>query len=341
MKNNDIPSVQAFNDGASLSLVDVLDHPSLFDPITHDYASELRILQGSWSSRTDWPYHRYVFRAYKLIYKEYEGKQDKSGAPLFHHPMNVASDSYRMARLFGFDQMDATTVWIAGLCHDYIEDAKDHKTRLLRQNKIGTLFNDHDPDVLNLVLMLSNFDKGQTYFQYVEKIGSKSGFTDQSTVKAQIAALILKYRDCGHNARPDRNRYILERQAQAEFQMQAGGPQEAINNARETLDWVKKKQTKIKMYDMVMALMVSKLKGLIGAEDGLPIDATMIDFLLTPDGIPYRISDYHDARVIGLGEQGVQILKDRISKDDLHNGHVLVISNRSVGLEAGSLNMAA
>ncbi len=287
-----------------------LTQPSLFDPMTRQFTRDLDRIHSSWSGSDDWPYAGVVRAAHTLIdqdcrRKDGTSKLDLSGVPIFMHCLAVADDAFRLAKMFGFSDHEATTVWLAGLCHDYLEGAKGDPVRLVdRTQKMGALFNSHDNDVTNLAIMLSKTDPAMPYLVYSGHIGCLDGFSDVSTEKAQFAAWLIKFCDSSHNRRPDRNQFLDTMREEA----QALRDQGQILNAQVLEEKIESKFNKLRMYDLNIALMAAKMGRRV------PADTTMIDFVVGPLGKKFRDpkSRYDSALRVGLGDDQYLMLGLRL-----------------------------
>lgn len=139
---------------------------TLFEPATRKYLPQLNLLHTSWLDTPPdqpWEYQDVVRAAYQLIRADNlkadgSPRLDYSDVDMFLHCNCVADDSFRLAKLMGFDDKEATTVWIAALCHDYLENAKNEVDLADRTKKLAALFKNHDHDILNLVVTLTDFD---------------------------------------------------------------------------------------------------------------------------------------------------------------------------------------
>lgn len=281
-------------------IYDLLTQPSLFDPMTRRFIPDLNRLHTSWTDQPDWPHAEFVRSAHTLITadctskKTGQPKMDHSKkVPLFMHCLAVADDSFRLCKLFGFDDHEATAVWLAGLGHDYLEGAKGDAVQLVhRAQTMATLFNAHDPDVTNLVIGLSKTQVEMPYLVYSGQIGNQSTFPETSTRKAQIAAWLIKFCDSSHNRRADRNQYLDDMKENAQTLRAQGKVLEAMVLEEQ----VEHKFDKLRMYDINIAMMAAKIGGRI---DG---DTTCVDFLLSNMGTKFRDPKYDSALRRGLGE---------------------------------------
>lgn len=276
----------------AMSLYDFLTRPVLFDPATRRFVTDLNHLHTSWSPTPNWPHASVVHDAHRLIQEDCKDQIDKSGVPLFFHSLNVADDAFRLAKLRGFDNHEATTVWIAALCHDYLENAKDEVDLAYRTQTMWSTFQHHDPDIVNLVIMLTRTQKDMPYLIYSGQIGRTQDFTENSTDKAPFAAWLIKFCDSTNNRRSDRNRYLDDMRENAEVLRTEG----KILDAMDVEEQLERKFQKLRMYDINIAMMAAKMGHAIDGQ------STTLDFLLSPLGKKFRRPDYEATLKRGLGE---------------------------------------
>lgn len=307
----------------AITIENFLDDPSLLDRATQRFIPDLDRLRTSWTRRPIWEHAKYIKRAHDLIKKDYGNERERGGKTLMYfHPFEVADNAFRMCKMFGFNDREATTIWIAALCHDYLERGKQDDDYQRRVAVLHEAFDSHDPDIFNIDYMLTNRDKSRPYFKYVEQIGRTDGFTPQSTYKAQIGVCIVKDCDSGHNGVKSRNLYLDHDLAVANALERNPDPAKQ-ELGRQKAAKVAATKTKVQMYPINQAFMRAKIKGLLGIEGGLPIGATMVDFLVMPEALPYQINQYQSAREVGLGPEENQRYLDRLAQQD--EGHDVII----------------
>ncbi|MBQ0071070.1 MAG: HD domain-containing protein [Spirochaetales bacterium] len=110
----------------------------------------------------------------------FSGAVDKADAPYYHHCEYVANYGRTYAEALGLAEEEVEAVYLAGLCHDVLEDCGDR----VSEEELGLLIGQK---ALSLVKTLTNREGKDGYDAYFEGI------------KKNRLASIVKLADATHN----------------------------------------------------------------------------------------------------------------------------------------------
>lgn len=124
-------------------------------------------------------------------------------------------------------------------------------------------------------------------------------FTPHSTLKAQIAAWIIKLCDSNNNRDPDRIRFLDDWRARAIALERTDNHDEAVILRQK----IQEKTWKVQLYEFVTAFMGEKLNHVINPNRGVPGNTNALQFALSPLGERFTIPGFAHAMHFGFGQE--------------------------------------
>jgi hypothetical protein len=284
----------------SRSGIVLYENPGLMTVARSLFGSHLDKLKTSYSDTPEWPYADVVKKMHDFVTDQYGDKVDNSGRSAIVHAEEVADESFLLSRLMGFDDHEATTVYMGALAHDTIEMKKDEMGQAHTVKELRSISDAHDPDTTNIVIMMTKFNQDTPYLIYGGNVGNPAGFGPKSTVKAQLGVLIAKNRDNNNNLLPERNQYLEQWAQQAEAFDMSGQTDEATRLRGK----IHKKHIKSQAHTILRDLTALKIDEIIQPGNGVPVTMPVTSFVArTEQGKRYLEPDYEECLRTHLGEK--------------------------------------